>query len=304
MSSELVALSNALALAAERAAASIVGVHTEARGSSSGVHWRSGVIVTAEHALRRDEEIRITLPEGRVVPATLAGRDPATDLAVLRMEAGALSPAELAPAEPLKVGSLALVVGRTRESGPVVAMGVISLVTEERQTWTGSRLSPYVRLDMSLQPTASGGAVVDIRGRILGIATPRLTRFGAVAIPTGVVNRVAEGLLQKGHIPRGFLGVGLQPVRLPESLCRQLSLSGSTAVMVVELEPSGPAIQAGVLLGDILVSLEGKSLAHLDDVQVHLDSESIGKPLRVQLIRGGALRDLTIVVGERSPRSH
>jgi S1-C subfamily serine protease len=304
MSAELVALSNALALAAERAAASVVAVHTGARGSSSGVHWRTGVIVTAEHALRRDEEIRITLPEGRVVPATLAGRDPATDLAVLRTEAGALAAAELAPAEPLKVGSLALVVGRTRESGPVAAMGVISLVTLERRTWSGGRLSPYVRLDVGLQPTASGGAVVDGGGRILGVATPRLTPFGAVAIPAGVVNRVAGALLEKGHIPRGFLGVGLQPVRLPEGLRRQLSLSASAAVMVVELEPGGPATQAGVLLGDILVSLEGKPLAHLEDVQVHLDSNSIGKPLRAQLIRGGALKDLAIAVGERSPRSH
>jgi S1-C subfamily serine protease len=304
MSAELVALSNALALAAERAAASVVAVHTEARGSSSGVHWRAGVIVTAEHALRRDEEIRITLPEGRVVPATLAGRDPATDLAVLRTEAGALATAELAPAEPFKVGSLALVVGRTRESGPVAALGVISLVTLERRTWSGGRLSPYVRLDVGLQPTASGGAVVDGGGRILGVATPRLTPFGAVAIPAGVVNRVAGALLEKGHIPRGFLGVGLQPVRLPEGLRRQLNLSAPAAVMVVELEPSGPATQAGVLLGDILVSLEGKPLAHLEDVQVHLDSNSIGKPLRAQLIRGGALKDLAIVVGERSTRSH
>lgn len=299
MSGELIALSNALAVSAERASAFLVAVHTEARGSSSGVHWRPGVIVTAEHALRRDEQIRVTLPGGSVVPAALAGRDPATDLAVLRAEAGSLAPPEFAPAEPFKVGSLTLAVGRTRESGPVAALGVISLVAGERRTWTGGKLSPYARLDVGLQPTASGGAVVDAEGRLLGIATPRFTRFGAVLIPNAVVHRVVDALLQKGHIPRGFIGVGLQRVRLTEELRQQLKLSAPGAVMVIELEPGSPAIQAGVLLGDILVSLDGTPLGYLEDVQAHLDANSIGKSLRAQLIRGGALKDVSVVVGER-----
>jgi len=302
MSAELIALSNALALAAERAAASIVAVHAEARGSSSGVHWRPGVIVTAEHTLRRDDEIRVTLPDGRIIPATLVGRDPTTDLAVLRAGADALATAELAPAGPLKVGSLALVVGRTRESGPVAALGVVSLVAGERRTWAGGKLNPYARLDVGLQPTASGGAAVDAGGRVLGVATPRFTRFGAVVIPNGVVNRVADALLQRGHVPRGFIGVGLQPVRLPEELRQRLKLSAPGAVMVVELDSSGPAFQAGVLLGDILVSLDGKPLAHLEDVQAHLDANSIGTSLRAQLIRGGALEDVNVPIAERPVR--
>jgi len=175
-------------------------------------------------------------------------------------------------------------------------------IRDRRRTCAGGKLNPYARLDIGLQPTASGGAAVDASGRVLGVATPRFTRFGALVIPNGVVNRVADALLQRGHVPRGFIGVGLQPVRLPEELRQRLKLSAPGAVMVVELDSGGPAFQAGVLLGDILVSLDGKPLAHLEDVQAHLDANSIGTSLRAQLIRGGALKDLNVPIAERPVR--
>src|ERR1700680_4361729 len=146
MSKELIELSNELAQATDHAAASVVAVHTERRGSSSGIAWRSGVIVTSEHALRRDEEIQVTLPSGRVEPATLAGRDPSTDIAVLKCaEVGNVGP-ECGDPAALKPGSLTLVVGRTRASGPVAALGVVSLVASDRHAWTGASLVPYIRL--------------------------------------------------------------------------------------------------------------------------------------------------------------
>lgn len=212
MSAELIELSNALAQATARAAANVVAVHAEARGSASGVIWRTGVIITAEHALRRDEEIHATLPDGRVVPAALAGRDPSTDLAVLKCAEASAAIANFGDVASLKPGSLTLVVGRTRSSGPVAAFGVVSLVAPERRTWTGAVLAPYIRLDVGLQPTAIGGAVVDAQGRTVGIATPRFARFGAIAIPAPAINLVVDTLLKKGHIPQGYLGVGLQPV--------------------------------------------------------------------------------------------
>src|ERR1700730_368304 len=178
MSSELIELSNALAQATDSAAASVVAVHTEARGSSSGILWRPGVIVTSEHALRRDEDIQVTLPDGRVVPATLAGRDAATDIAVLKCAEATSAPAEFGDAATLKAGSLTLVVGRTRQSGPVAALGVVSLVAAGRRTWAGAPLAPYLRLDVGLQPTAVGGAVIDAHGHVVGLATPRFARFG------------------------------------------------------------------------------------------------------------------------------
>src|SRR5258708_14589444 len=211
MSAELIELSNALAQATERAAANVVAVHAEARVSSIGVVWPPGIIVTAEHALRRDEEIHATLPDGLVVPATPAGRDPSTDLAVLKCAEATAAVPSLGDATALKPGNLTLVVGRTRASGPVAALGVVSFVAPERRTWTGAALAPYIRLDVGLQPTAVGGAVVDSQGRTVGIATPRFARFGAIAIPAPVVDRVVDTLLKKGHIPQGYLGVGLQP---------------------------------------------------------------------------------------------
>jgi serine protease Do len=298
MTVELIELSNALAQLTESAAGATVAVHTEARGSSSGVVWRPGVVVTAEHALRRDEDIYLTLPDGRVVPAVLAGRDPQTDLAVLKCAEAAAVP-EFGDANSLKPGSITLVVGRTRASGPVAALGVVSLVTPERRTWTGAALAPYIRLDVGLQPTAIGGIVIDAHGRATAIATPKFARFGATAIPAHTVNNVADTLLEKGRIPRGYLGVGLQPVRLPDALRQSLERNEKTAMIVLDVEPNGPAHNAGIVIGDILLSLGGRQIAHLDDLQSSLRHEAIGKPVAVKLIRGGAVVETSITIGER-----
>ena len=298
--SELIELSNALAQVTDHAAASVVAIHAEARGSSSGAVWRERVIVTAEHALRRDEEIQVTLPDGRVVPATLAGRDPSTDLAVLKCADAGNHFIDRGDASAVKPGSITLVVGRTRASGPVAALGVVSLVVAERRTWTGSSLAPYIRLDVGLQPTAVGGAVVDAHGKILGIASPRFARFGAIAIPAATVDRVAETLLKKGRIPRGYLGVALQPVRLPDHLRQLLQHKEKTAAIILEVEPDGPAQKAGIVIGDILISLAGQPVSRPENVQSHLQSENIGKSLAAKILRGGAVCDVSIAVGDRA----
>jgi S1-C subfamily serine protease len=301
MGAELIELSNALAQITERAAAGTVAIHTEARGSSSGVVWRPGVIVTAEHALRRDEEIQVTLPDGRVASGTLRGRDPSTDLAVLKCAEAAAGIAEFGDATSLKPGSIALVVGRTRASGPVAALGVVSLVAAERRTWRGAALAPYVRLDVGLGPTAVGGVVVDAHGRAIGVATPKFARFGAIAIPAHTVSEVVDTLLEKGRIPRGYLGVGLQPVRLPDAIRQSLNRTEKTAMIVLDAEPNGPAHKAGIVVGDILVALGGREVAHFEDIQSRLRGELIGKPVTVKFIRGGAIQETNIVIGERLP---
>ncbi len=300
MSVELIALSNALAQETDRAAASAVAIHTEARGSSSGVIWRPGVIVTAEHALRSDEDIKMLLPDGRTVPATLAGRDPSTDLAVLKCKEAVSAAAEISDVSAIRPGSLVLVVGRTRASGPVVALGAVSLVAPERHSWTGAALVPYIRIDAGLQPTGVGGAVIDAAGRVIGIATPRFARFGAIAIPATTVNRVVDTLLEKGHIPRGYLGVGLQTIQLPESLRQLLQREQKTAAIVLEVEPEGPAHEAGFVIGDILASAGGKPVGRVEDVHTQLAADAIGKPLAVKYFRGGALHEASVVVGERA----
>lgn len=297
--SELIELSNALARATDRTAASTVAVHTERRGSSSGVVWRTGIIATAEHALGRDEEIHLTLPDGRIVAATLKGRDPSTDVSVLQCSEASAAVAEFGDVASLKPGHLTVLVGRTRASGPVAALGVVSLVAAERRTWTGGSLAPYIRLDVGLQPTAVGGAVIDAYGRVIGLATPRFGRFGAVAVPAPTVSTVVETLLREGHIPRAYLGIGLQPVRLPDALRQLLERREQTAAIVLEVEPNGPANKAGIVIGDILVSLDGHPITRLEDVQSQLRADAIGKPLAAKLIRGGAIQEARIVVGER-----
>jgi S1-C subfamily serine protease len=298
MSAEWIAVSNALADATEKAAAHVVAVHAEPRGSSSGIIWRAGLIVTAEHALRRDEEIQVTLRDGKVASATLQGRDPSTDIALLKCETVA-APAAFGDSAAWKPGQLALVVGGTRASGPVAALGCVSLMAAERRIWGGAAIAPYVRLDVALQRTAVGGAVVDASGSIAGFATPKFAPAGALALPVAAVNRVVDALLAKGHIPRGYLGVGLQPIRLPANLRETLQRRERTAVIVLEVEPDGPAHKAGVLIGDILMGLNGKPVMRLEDVHAHLHGEHVGNALTAEFLRGGVRREVSIVVGER-----
>ena len=298
MSAEWIAISNALADATEKAAAHAVAVHTEARGSSSGVIWRPGVVVTVEHALRRDEEIQVTLPDGKVASAKLVGRDPSTDVAVLKCEDARTAPKVFGDPGALRPGQLALVVGRTRASGPVATFGAVSLVTKERRLWGGAAISPYVRLDVGLQRTTVGGAVVNAGSEITGIATPKFSPMGALAMPVATVNQVVDVLLAKGHIPRGYLGIGAQPVRLPDNVRESLGRAERTAVIVLEVERGGPADTAGVVIGDILVSLGGKPVMRLEDVHAHLHGQ-IGTAIAAEFLRGGVRREVNIKIGER-----
>jgi S1-C subfamily serine protease len=299
MSSEWETFSKELAETTAKAGAHAVAVHAESRGSSSGVIWRPGIVVTAEHALQRDEDIQVTLSDGKVAAAKLVGRDASTDLAVLKCEAAKPAIPSFSDTTALHAGNVTLVVGRTRASGVIAALAFVSMVADERRLWGGFTLAPYVRLDVALHHTAVGGAVVDAEGRVAGVATPKFAPAGALALPVAVVNRVVDALLAQGRIPRGYLGVGLQPVRLPENLRETLERREKTAAMVLEVELGGPAQNAGVVIGDILLSLNGKPVTRLQDVQAHLHGENIGKSLAARFLRGGAPRDITITVAER-----
>ena len=299
MSTEWTAISDALVDATEKTARLAVAVHTGARGSTSGVIWRPGLIVATEHAVRREEEIPVTLPDGQLASAKVAGRDASTDIALLKCDLATAPAATAAHEESLKAGQLALVVGRTRASGPVAAWGMISLVAGERRLWGGATISPYVRLDVTLPGIAIGGAVVNANGEIIGIATPKFAPASALAVTTSTVNRVVDALLSKGRIPRGYLGVGMQPVRLPDRLLGSLQRQEKTAAMVLEVQPNGPADKAGVVIGDILIGVNGKTVMRLEDVQAHLHGEQIGKIILAEFLRGGVKRAAEIVVAER-----
>lgn len=292
MANELAALSQELAAAVQRASQSVVAVHARPRFSSSGAFWRPGIIVTAEHTIRREEEITVTLADGANVPATFAGSDPGTDIAVLRVEheGAPVSGTALQPAP----GHLALAVGRSKDSGVNATWGIVSAVSGPWRTWRGGRLDAYLRLDLTLYPGSSGGLVINVAGEPLGIATSALSRIAGLAIPSSTINRVVDEIVARGRVARGYLGVGLQPVELPDH---------QKGLIVLSLEPGGPAAKAGVLIGDILMSLGGHATADVDDVQTALEGQAVGETIETAVQRGGAAQKLAVVIGERPRRS-
>lgn len=293
MNKELTAFSRDLASIVARAAPTVVAVNGRPSFPSSGVFWRPGIVVTAEHTLQREEDIEVTLPDGSTVPATIAGRDPGTDLAALRVDS-ATAPQFVTTPTPPEAGSVVLTVGRSPNSGPNATMGIVSALSGAWRTWRGGRLDHYIRLDLTLYPGSSGGVVVDVEGRAAGIATSALSRIAGLAIPAVTIDRVIDELLARGRVARGYLGLGLQPVVLPDH---------QRGLIVVSLEAGGPAATAGVLIGDVLLALGGRPVSDTDDLQGALESHGVGSPVEADILRGGASRKLSIVIGERPRRS-
>jgi S1-C subfamily serine protease len=291
-SNPLAALSDHTAQVVERAAQSVVAVH--GGGRSSGIHWRAGVIVTAEEALERDDDISVTLPGGRQVAATLAGRDPSTDVAVLRFQPDGLAAAQTAPAAVLRPGQVVLAVG-SHDGAPVASLGVVGFVGSAWHSSRGGAIDHLLRLDLSLSPVAEGGALVDVEGRVLG-----MTVFGprrrVLAIPSSTIDRAVDQLLSKGHVARGYLGAGLQNVRLGREVGTSDAKRG---ILVVSIDPAGPAAQAGLLVGDIITAWNAEPVAHVREVMRRLGSDSVGASVDLQLLRGGAAASLKITIGER-----
>jgi S1-C subfamily serine protease len=248
--------------------------------------------------VRSEEVITVTSPYGRSLAAVLAGRDPGTDLAVLTVKEAGSATAALGDDAALKVGHLVLALGY----GPRVSWGVIGALGPRWRSWRGGEIERLVRLDLTLYPGFSGGPLVDAAGRVVGLNTSGLARDARLTVPATTVTRVADELLRTGHVSRGSLGLGMQPVPLPEPLRRQLGLTRETGLIVVTVEPDGPAARAGVLLGDVLVALDGAPVSDLDDVQARLGSDRIGVAVPAVLVRAGARTELTITVGAQPPR--
>jgi len=301
LATALIALSEQIASTVEQAAQSIVSVHARPRFDSSGVHWSPEIVVTADHALRRDEGIRVTAPDGSTLAAELVGRDPGTDLAVLRVR-GLGIPVTVREEKPANTpGNIVLAVGRSKDSA-VAAFGVISNVSGSSQTWRGGRLDQVIRLDLALHPAGAGGAVVAASGKLLGIATPALSRVSVFAIPLSTVARVTDSLLAHGRVPRGYLGVGLQPIAIPEHLRSKLNLASSTGLIAITVEHDGPAGRAGMSIGDVLLELGGRATQRTEHVQEVLSSESVGKKVVARILRGGNPIDIEITIAERPRR--
>ncbi len=297
----LLGLSNDLAGAVQKAGAAVVAVNARQRVPSTGIHWSPGVIVTADHTVERDEEITIILADGRTVPATLAGRDPSTDIAVLKVQGVEAPTAEVAQGT-LAVGQIVLALGRPGEHGLSASYGVISALSGSWSTYRGGQIDQFVRPDLTFYPGFSGGPLINAHGQVVGLNTSGLTRGLGVTVPASTVNRVADQLLTKGRIARGYLGLGFQPVHLPDSLKSNLNLAHNGGLIVVTVEPNGPAEKAGMFIGDVLVALDNTPVTDIDAVQSMLGGDRVGKAVNARVVRGGTLADVAITVAERPQR--
>jgi serine protease DegQ len=287
------------------AGGAVVGVAARRRMASSGIVWTvdgSGspaVVVTADHTVEREEDIAVLLPDERRVPATLAGRDPATDLAALRVEGSALAALaapEWSDLSGLELGHLVLTLARPGHHLRA-GLGVVSDLRPGWRTPAGGRIDRYLEAEGGLERGFSGSLLVDVRGRALGLNTGGLLRGRAMCLPAATIARVVESLLAHGRVRRGFLGIGAAPVRLPPRLAEELGRPA--ALMVLAVEPGSPAERAGLLLGDVLLAFDGQPVADIGHLHARLQEQREGAATELDLLRAGERRKIAVTLGER-----
>jgi S1-C subfamily serine protease len=302
--SSLAILSDQLADAAASASDSIVAVHARPRLPSTGIHWQDGVVVTTDGTIRRNSDITVTLADGRNLPATLAGRDRRTDLAVLKVPAGSLATARLGDPASIRPGHLVLALARLGEGGPRVSFGAVSAVGGRWRCWKGGEIDRLLQSNLTLYPGFGGGPLVDTAGQVQGINSGGLSRAFATTIPVETVNRTVRQLLERGYVARGWLGLAMQPVRFNPAAQRRLGLEGDSGLVILSVEHDGPAASAGLLVGDVIVKLGGRPIDNVDDLADALwATGAVGQTLNLDLVRGGELVKADVLIGERPRRS-
>lgn len=294
----LVALSNAMAEAVERASAFTVLVDARRRMPASGIAYATNLVLTADHIIEREDEIQVLLPNGNQVAANLAGRDAGNDLALLRLKNPGLVPAEPS-SQPARVGQLALAVGRPSSEGVQASLGVVSAIGGPVRTGQGGLLEQYLRTDTVPYPGFSGGPLIDSSGRVLGLNTSGLAQGIALTIPAALAWKIAEALAQHGSVRRGYLGIRSQPVDLAAAQRQALSSQQSVGLLLVGVEDDSPASKGGLLVGDILVALDGEPIIDPDQLLARLVGEIVGKPTPVEILRGGQRQTIPVTIGER-----
>jgi S1-C subfamily serine protease len=297
VSSTLESLSEELAASVEAAAPSVVRVEGRRRTASSGVVWSAdGAILASHHAVDSDEEVPIGLHDGRTLAGRVVGRDPGSDLALLRVEASGLVPPRWVFGRSPRPGEIVLGLSRPGRSARA-RLGIVSAVAPEWRTPSGSRFESYLESDLPLHPGFSGGLLLAADGSALGVNSAGVLRGTALAVPAAVVKRVAEVLLAQGRVKRGYLGIGTQPVALSPEL--RASAQQPSALIVLSVQPGSPAARAGILLGDVLLRAGDDALTHPGALLPSLDADRVGRELSLRLLRAGEPRSVTVVVGER-----
>jgi S1-C subfamily serine protease len=295
----LSALSDGMADAVERIETKVVRVNGRRRRPASGVVYAPDLVLAASHALEREEDLSVGTHDGRTLEARFVGRDPANDLAVLKVDGLRLDVAKLAEEALLRVGQVALAVGRPGDNVRA-AVGIVSAIGGSLRTGRGATLERYIQTDATAYPGFSGGPLVDAEGAMIGVMTSGLARGVTIAVPAGTARRVAQALEEQGYVKRGYLGILSQPVRLPAA--QRLRVEGSGGLLVVGVEEDTPAGRAGMLLGDIVVALDGQPVEDTEDLQILLTGDRVGTSVPVQVMRGCELKTLDVTVCQRGER--
>ncbi|MBE3561174.1 MAG: trypsin-like peptidase domain-containing protein [Ktedonobacteraceae bacterium] len=288
-------LSNQMADAVERISPALVLVDGRSRQPASGFVYEQNLILTASHVLERDDHLTIRTHDGRVLAAQLAGRDAGTDLAVLRVTDADIEPAQSA-AEEARVGQLVMAVGRTAE-GPMASSGVVSIVNGPLRTERGATIDRYIRTDAIPYPGFSGGPLINVEGHVLGLLTTGLVNGIALALPYSIARGIADILARQGQVKRGYLGISSQFIDIPAT--QRVGRSREHGLLLLKVDENSPAHRGSLLVGDILIALDGQSLNDTGDLHRLLVGERVGKTVPVEVIRGTALQTLQVTIEQR-----
>lgn len=300
--SVLLALSLSVTDLVERAVTGVVAVKGGAYRSASGVSVGKEIVAVADPTLRREERVPVSAADGTQGSGTLLGRDSRIHLAFLKVEGIDLKPLPPSDAKLWKAGMLAAVVGLTTDAGPSASMGILGAVSGQRRTWRGGLLEHFIRLDANVFPSQAGAAVVDCEARLIGMATPGLLQYSTVALPFKTLHRLADELLEQGRIRQGYLGVGLQRVLIRGARPEQTGSEQEFGLIILSVESGSPAEQAGLQLGDVLLSLDNKPLSDMDLLQDALSGKNVGREVEIVISRGGEKLVRKITVAEREKR--
>ena len=299
MTEILTNLSNDLAETVERGAHGVVRIEARDRLPASGIVWpEHDLVVTAHHVVERDENIAVGLPGGETAEASLAGRDPTTDLAVLRVPGVGKLGAEFADTEGLRVGHLVLALGRPGQNVRA-AVGIVGALGKSWRTPAGGSLDRYLQTDTVMYPGFSGGPLVDVSGRVLGLNTSAILNGVSITVPVATLRRVVDALHTHGRVRRGYLGVGVQPNRLPKELAE--NTGQETGLLLTSVEPGSPAAKGGLFLGDTIITVAGQPVRHLDDLMANLGGDRIGQTLLVSVLRAGQIVDVPVTPADQTP---
>ena len=296
MSNPLTDFSNNLTAAVEKGGESTVIVDARKRYPASGIAYAEDLVLTADHVVTR-EDIKVILPDGKSLAATIAGRDAGSDLALLRLAEKALKPAKTS--NDVKVGQLVLALGRPNTSGMQASWGIVTAIAGPARTHRGGLLDEYISTETTPYPGFSGGPLVNTEGEVLGLNTSGLTHGSSLTIPSKVAWRIADELAKHGWVKRGYLGVRTQPVEIAEATRKSLKREQKSGLLILWLEENGPAQKGGLFVGDTIVAVAGQPVSDPDDLFAALKSDTVGKSVVVEVLRGGKAENVNVTVGER-----